>query len=90
MGDGIDDFRKYEEREKEVVIVEKHIFSVSDMACEHCVKAITGALEGVLPPSDFEVLLSTKQVVLKTGDPLVLERAEAALRNEGYTPARVL
>jgi len=70
--------------------VEKHIFSVPDMACEHCVKAITGALEGVLPLSDFEVLLSTKQVVLRTGDPIVIEKAEEALRNEGYTPDRVL
>ncbi len=70
--------------------MEKHIFSVPDMACEHCVKAITGALEGVLPSSDFEVLLHTKQVVLKAEDPLVLERAEEALRNEGYTPTRVL
>jgi copper chaperone len=70
--------------------VEKHILSVPDMTCEHCVKAIAGALEGVLPSSDFEVLLATKQVVLRTGDTLLLERAEEALRNEGYTPARVL
>ncbi len=70
--------------------MEKHILSVPDMSCEHCVKAITGALEGVLPLSDFEVLLSTKQVILNTSDPLVLQRAEEALRNEGYTPARVL
>jgi copper chaperone CopZ len=71
-------------------MVEKHILSVPDMSCEHCVKAITGALEGVLPLSDFEVLLSTRQVVLNTSDPLVFQRAEEALRNEGYTPARVL
>ena len=70
--------------------MEKHILSVPDMSCEHCVRAITAALGEILSPGDFEVLLSTKQVVLSSSDPLVLQRAEEALRSEGYTPARVL
>jgi len=68
----------------------KSIFSVPDMSCEHCVKAITGALETILPSSDFEVILSTKQVILQTEDSRIVEKAEEALRDEGYTPNRVL
>ncbi|HOO64333.1 MAG TPA: heavy-metal-associated domain-containing protein [Synergistaceae bacterium] len=70
--------------------MEKHILSVPDMSCEHCVKAITEALEKLLPSSKFEVILKTKQVILEIEDPGVLEKAEDALRSEGYPPTRVL
>ncbi len=68
----------------------KFILSVPDMSCEHCVKVITEALETILPSSDFEVILSTKQVILRTEDSRIVEKAEEALRDEGYTPSRVL
>ena len=68
----------------------KFILSVPDMSCEHCVKVITEALETILPSSDFEVILSTKQVILRTEDSRIVEKAEEALRDEGYTSNRVL
>ena len=60
----------------------KKIFSVPDMSCEHCVKAISKALEaGGFPGSGFEVALDVKEVRVETDSP---EKVAAILDDEGF------
>jgi copper chaperone len=59
----------------------KKVFSVPDMSCEHCVKAISKALDGA-GFSGYEVDLSAKEVRLETDAP---EKVAAILDDEGYS-----
>lgn len=59
----------------------KKVFSVPDMSCDHCVKAISKALDGA-GFSGYEVALSTKEVRVDTDTP---EKVIAALDDEGYS-----
>ena len=58
----------------------KKIFSVPDMSCEHCVKAISKALEAG-GFSGFEVALDVKEVRVETDSP---EKVAAILDDEGF------
>jgi copper chaperone len=58
----------------------KKVFSVPDMSCEHCVKAISKALEGA-GFSGYEVDLNAKEVRVETDAP---EKVAAILDDEGY------
>ena len=58
----------------------KKIFSVPDISCEHCVKAISKALEAA-GFSGCEVALDTKEVRVETDSP---EKVIALLDDEGY------
>ncbi len=58
------------------------IFKVQGMTCGHCVRAVTGALQGVDPQARVEVDLAAKEVRVES-------EAEAralieAIREEGY------
>jgi copper chaperone len=63
----------------------KKVFSVPDMSCEHCVKAISKALEGA-GLSGYEVDLKAKEVRVDTDAP---EKVAAILDDEGY-PATLI
>ncbi|WP_313519597.1 cation transporter [Pseudomonas sp.] len=58
------------------------VFKVQGMTCGHCVRAVTGALQGVDPQARVEVDLAAKEVRVES-------QAEAqalieAIREEGY------
>jgi copper chaperone len=55
------------------------------MACGHCARRITEALQGI-GEKDFQVLLEKKQVLVNTEN---LEGVLAALDDAGYTASVV-
>jgi copper chaperone len=55
-------------------------FSVPDMSCEHCVKAISKALDAA-GFSGYQVVLAAKEVRVETDSP---EKVIALLDQEGY------
>ena len=59
----------------------KKIFSVPDMSCEHCVGAISKALEAA-GFSGYEVLLDSKEVKVETDSP---DKVTALLDDAGYS-----
>jgi len=61
------------------------LFSVEGMACEHCVRAITQAVEAQPGVSSVKVDLSAKAVTVQH-DPSVLptEALRAAIEEAGY------
>lgn len=62
-------------------------FQVPDMTCGHCVKAITGAVNQALPDAVVAVDLPTHRVTVSGTEEA--DKAEAAIRDAGYEPARV-
>ena len=59
-------------------------YTVQDMSCEHCVKAITAAVTGVAPGATVHIDLERHLVrVEQAGDS---EQVAAAIRDAGYTP----
>lgn len=60
-------------------------FSVEDMTCGHCEKAVTRALAEALPGASVLVDLAAHRVSV-AGD---AGKAEAAIREAGYTPVKV-
>jgi len=60
-------------------------FSVEDMTCGHCEKAVTQALADALPGAAVRVELAAHRVSVE-GD---AGKAEAAIRDAGYTPVRL-
>jgi copper chaperone len=58
----------------------KKVFSVPDISCEHCVKAISKALDAA-GFSGYEVALDAKEVRVDTDAP---EKVAALLDEEGY------
>ena len=60
-------------------------FSVEDMTCGHCEKAVTRALADALPGAAVHIDLAAHTVSVE-GDAGV---AEAAIREAGYTPGKV-
>jgi copper chaperone len=60
-------------------------FTVSDMACEGCVKAITAAVKRVVPQAEVKADLSSKRVEVSGDAPA--EALAEAMRDAGFTPA---
>lgn len=60
-------------------------FSVPDMTCGHCEKAVRSSLGDVLPDAEVNVDLGARTVRV-TGDAAT---AEEAIREAGYTPERL-
>ncbi|AUL47114.1 heavy metal transport protein [Bordetella trematum] len=60
------------------------VFIVNDMTCGHCVKAITNAVQAVLPGASVEVDLARHEVKVEPGEPRAA--IEAAIRDAGYDP----
>jgi copper chaperone CopZ len=69
--------------------IQETVLSVPDVSCEHCVKAINGAL-GALPGVEAVTTdIPTKTVRLRYDPSQVsLEKVEAVLDDEGYTVAK--
>ena len=62
----------------------KHVFSVKDMSCAHCVRHIENALSETESVLSFKVDLATKTVSAESELPA--EIIAAAIREAGYTP----
>lgn len=61
-------------------------FTVADMTCGHCVKAITQAVTAAVPGAQVSVDLAAKRVTVgNAADP---EAVAAAIVEEGYTPVQ--
>jgi copper chaperone len=60
-------------------------FSVPDMTCGHCEKAVRSSLGDVLPDAEVNVDLGARTVCV-TGNAAT---AEEAIREAGYTPERL-
>ena len=58
----------------------KKTFSVPDMSCQHCVGAISKALDGA-GFSGYEVLLDSKEVMVETDAP---DKVIALLDDAGF------
>jgi len=59
-------------------------FTVADMSCGHCVKAITGAVLAAYPAARVEIDLPAKRVrVENAGDRAAVA---AVIEAEGYSP----
>jgi copper chaperone len=69
--------------------VQDIVLSVPDVSCEHCVKAINGAL-GPLPGVEAVATdIPTKKVHLRyDSEQLSMEQVEEALDDVGYTVAK--
>jgi len=69
--------------------IQEITLSVPDVSCEHCVKAINGALGTLSGVEAVSTDIPTKTVHLRY-DPtqLSLEKIESALDEEGYTVAK--
>lgn len=67
-------------------MTEPTVFDVADMSCGHCEKAIKSALSEALPGAPVVVDLDTHKVTV-SGD---ADKAEAAIREAGYTPVRAV
>lgn len=70
---------------KELQLSMKAEFSVEDMTCSHCEKAVTQALADALPGAAVLIDLVGHRVSVE-GD---AGKAEAAIRDAGYTPVRL-
>ena len=69
--------------------IQEVVLSVPDVSCEHCVKAINGAL-GVLPGVEtVSTDVPTKKVHVRyDANQLSMEQIETTLDDVGYTVAK--
>ena len=61
-------------------------FTVADMTCGHCAKAITAAVTAAVPGAEVSVDLAAKRVTV--GNAADAQAVAAAIAEEGYTPVR--
>jgi copper chaperone len=66
--------------------MEKAVLKVGGMSCEHCVKAVTGALGGLAGVKNIDVNLKGATASFEY-DPAQtpIETAKAAITEEGFT-----
>jgi copper ion binding protein len=71
-----------------MITMEPKTLKVEGMSCEHCVKAVTNALNGIAGVADVVVSLKDETASFKY-DPAVasLETIKAAITEEGYEVA---
>lgn len=62
------------------------VFTVSDMTCGHCVKAITQAVQTAVPGATVDVDLASHRVSVTPGEQAAA--IEAAIRDAGYDPRK--
>jgi copper chaperone len=63
----------------------KQTFQVQGMSCQHCVKAVTQAVQSVDPQAQVQVDLGAGRVDVESGqDPTAIARA---IEEEGYKVA---
>ena len=58
------------------------IFKVQGMTCEHCVKAVTGAVQAIDAAAQVQVDLAAGEVRVHTSHPV--DQVLEAIINEGY------
>jgi len=60
--------------------------NVTGMTCNHCVKAVTTAIQQQLPHAQVTVELATGKVTITPAEPdtAIIERLRAAIADEGY------
>lgn len=58
---------------------------VDGMTCNHCVRAVTGAVTEAAPGTTVEVDLQTGLATIGGPADLPLEKIKAAIEEEGYT-----
>jgi copper chaperone len=61
-------------------------FNVTGMTCDHCVKAVTSAVQDVDGVSDVSVSLDEKRATV-TGDSVDVQKVIEAIKEEGYEAA---
>jgi copper chaperone len=73
----------------QMAAVQETVLSVPDISCEHCVKAINGALTELPGIETVDTDIPTKTVHLRY-DPtkISLDKVEALLDDVGYTVAK--
>jgi copper chaperone len=73
----------------QMAAVQETVLSVPDISCEHCVKAINGALTELPGIETVDTDIPTKTVHLRY-DPtkISLDKVEAVLDDVGYTVAK--
>lgn len=59
-------------------------YTVEDMSCQHCVKAITAAVTEAAPGATVDIDLERHLVRVEQADDSV--KVSAAIRDAGYTP----
>jgi copper chaperone len=62
-----------------------HAFTVPNLSCGHCVRAVTEAVKAADPTGQVQADPATKQVAVHTSLPR--EAVAAALAEAGYAPA---
>ncbi|MDR1326222.1 MAG: cation transporter [Treponema sp.] len=63
------------------------VLKVEGMSCEHCVKHVTQALEGVAGVKTAKVSLNDKTATVEHDDAVTLESLKAAIVDAGYEAA---
>ncbi|GHU55468.1 copper chaperone CopZ [Clostridia bacterium] len=66
--------------------MEKSIINVEGMMCEHCVKAVTGAVSPLDGVAKVDVDLAAKTVTVEY-DKISLEKIKEAIEEQGYEVA---
>jgi copper chaperone len=68
--------------------MEKKVLKVEGMSCEHCVKAVTNALGGIVGVADIVVSLKDKTASFSYNPAETsLETIKAAITDEGFEVA---
>lgn len=62
----------------------KTTLSIEGMNCEHCVKAVTAALESAAGVRKAKVNLKAKNAVVEHGEATSVEALKAAVRDAGF------
>ena len=58
------------------------VFKVEGMTCDHCVRAITGAVQAIDASAQVQVDLAAGEVRVRTSHPF--DQLRAAIIDEGY------
>ena len=61
--------------------------TIKDMSCQHCVMAVTKALNAIDGVSGVEVDLATGKATFEEEKPVAMETIVAAIRRAGYDVA---
>ncbi len=63
----------------------QYSLKIEGMSCEHCVRAVTQALQSIDGIEDVSVSLEDKQAVFSASEELDMERVKKAVQEKGYT-----
>jgi len=68
----------------------RNVLTVPDISCEHCERAIKGALEPLAGVRSVQVSIATKRVTVEYDEAEVgLDEFRKAVDEEGYSVAKV-